>query len=67
MRGRTLRVAVMALVALTGCPEDYGIGGTMDRAAHQDVVNAIQKRCTQAKYEKHCKDPQSRECLETCG
>ena len=67
MRGRAIWVGVLTLVALTGCPEDYGIGGTMDRAVHKDVMDAFQKRCTKEKYEKYCKDVQSRDCIETCG
>lgn len=67
MRRRVACIGLLSLLALTGCPEDFGKDGTMDRAAHQDVEDMFRKRCTQEKYEEFCKDPLSKECREVCG
>lgn len=70
MRWRTVAVGALALVGLTGCPEDFGKDGTMDRAAHQDVLELLRKHeCTKEEYELFCSRGReaSAECRKECG
>jgi hypothetical protein len=70
MRWRTLAVWALALAGLTGCPDDFGKDGTMDRAAHQDVLELMRKsECSKEVYEKLCARGReaSPECRKACG
>lgn len=70
MRWRTVAVGALALAGLTGCPEDFGKDGTMDRAARQDVLELVRKHeCSKQDYEKFCARGRdaSTECRKACG
>jgi hypothetical protein len=68
MRWRTCCALALFMVTLTGCPEDFGKEGTMDRAAHQDVLDSIPDRCTPDERERLCAPgkPEAA-CRERCG
>jgi hypothetical protein len=70
MRWRTVAVGALALAGLTGCPDDFGKDGTMDRAAHQDVLELVRKHeCSEKVYKEFCSRgrEQSQECRKKCG
>ena len=69
MRWRPAWSFALALVTLTGCPEEFGKEGRIERAAHQDVVERLRKRCSEEDLKQYCPedDVQSEECLEKCG
>lgn len=54
---------------MTGCPEEFGIEGRVNKAVHKDVMESIPSRCTKQQYEKLCAGgrERSKECRETCG
>jgi hypothetical protein len=62
-------LCVLSLVALTGCPEEFGIEGRVNQAVHKDVKESLPKRCSEQKYREVCAggQEQSRECRELCG
>jgi hypothetical protein len=69
MRWKSAGLCALALVRTLGCPHAFGRGGTIDRAAHKDVRNAVADgRCTREQYEMFCvPDDTSEDCLEACG
>jgi hypothetical protein len=69
MRTQTAVLCALSLVALTGCPEEFGIEGRVNKAVHKDVMESIPKRCSDEQYRKLCGAgrEQSKECRETCG
>lgn len=69
MRRQTAVLCAPSRVALTGCPEEYGIEGRVNKAVHKDVKESIPKRCTDQQYKKLCADgrEQTKKCRETCG
>lgn len=69
MHWRTAGLCVLSLVALTACPEEFGKGGRIDQAAHQDALELIQRRCSPADARKYCEGDkkQSEECIKHCG
>lgn len=67
MRWKTLLLCVLSLLGATGCPDAFGKGGRIDRAAHQDAMELRQRYCSDAERARFCKDPQSAECREQCG
>jgi hypothetical protein len=60
---------VLSLVAMTGCPDDFGKEGTIDRAAHQDTLDRLESNCPERIYQLYCSEgrEQSAECLKRCG
>ncbi len=70
MRWQAAWMCALSLVLLTGCPEEYGKDGTMDRAVHQDVMELQRKYdCSKDDYARLCAGgrEQSAECLKKCG
>lgn len=67
MRWRTTGLCTLSLVTLTGCPDAFGRGGRIDRAAHKDALELRQKYCSDAERERFCKDRSSPTCIEHCG
>jgi hypothetical protein len=69
MRWRTAGLCALSLLTLTGCPEEFGKEGRIQRAAHRDALELIQKHCTQAEYERYCEGGRERtaKCIEECG
>ena len=69
MRRPTAVLCALSLVALTGCPEEFGIEGRVNKAVRKDVKASIPKKCTDQQYRDFCDDGRelSKECRETCG
>jgi hypothetical protein len=69
MRWQTAGSLVPLLVGLTGCPDTYGRGGTIEQAVHKDALELHRKYdCPQHVYDAYCRgNTQSPECLEHCG
>lgn len=69
MHWRTAGLCVLSLVVLTACPEEFGKGGRIDQAAHQDAVELLEKRCSKPDYEKYCGGnlAKSEACRNRCG
>lgn len=69
MHWRTAGLCVLSLVVLTACPEEFGKGGRIDQAAHQDAVELLQQRCAKPDYEKYCGGDlaKSEGCRIHCG
>jgi hypothetical protein len=67
MQWQATGVSALSLVAMLGCPDDYGREGTVDRAIHKDVMELQRKRCSQEDLERFCTDADSTQCREQCG
>jgi len=69
MRWRTTWIFALALVTLTGCPEEFGKEGRIQRAAHRDVMESLRKNCSEDEIQKYCPQgqEQSEDCLRACG
>lgn len=68
MRWRTICVCAVSLVAMTGCPEEFGKYGRINKAIHKDLMERLQKKCTRAQIDEFCADEeQLEECLKWCG
>lgn len=72
MRWRTVYVDEALVALLTGCPRNHMPGGVLDRAAHKDVKQLLERYgCPRKVFDKQCKgieDPEElEECLEECG
>jgi len=68
MGWRTAGLCALCLVT-TGCPEEFGKEGRIQRAAHKDALELIQKPCSREAFEKCCDGgrEQSEQCREACG
>lgn len=68
MRWRTAGLCALCLVT-TGCPEEFGKEGRIQRAAHKDALELIQKQCTHAEYRDYCGGGREKtaKCIEECG
>lgn len=70
MRWRLTALCAVSLVGLLGCPETYGIGGTVDQAVHEDMMEALPQQeapCPPAARVKEiCEGRSSKECLPEC-
>jgi len=68
MRWRTFWLCLLSLVAMTGCPEEYGIGGRIDQAVRKDMLENIPKPCSQKDLQEYCgPDKSVEECRKQCG
>lgn len=69
MRWRIAGGCALSLVVMTGCPEDFGKEGTIDRAIHRDALELIQKHCSTREYERFCAGGRDKtaECIQACG
>jgi hypothetical protein len=68
MRWRTCWLCVLSLVALTGCPEDFGIDGRMDQAIRKDMRERLEQQCTDEELRLYCGRGKPEEtCREKCG
>ncbi|XXF78127.1 hypothetical protein P2318_34550 [Myxococcaceae bacterium GXIMD 01537] len=69
MNGRTAVLCALALLAMTGCPEEFGKEGRIHRAVHKDTLERLESRCSALEYERYCGDDRDRspECLKRCG
>jgi len=69
MRWTTAGLCALCLMTMTGCPEEFGKEGRIQRAAHQDALELIQKQCTRADFERYCEGGReaSEKCREVCG
>lgn len=69
MRWPTAGLWALSLVTLTGCPEEFGKNGRINKAVHKDVMAMLRENCSNEELAKFC--PQgaelSDECLERCG
>lgn len=65
---RALCVGAVFLLALTGCPQEFGKNGRIDKAIHKDLMDQLRKSCSKELYQQHCAEGMSLdECLEWCG
>lgn len=68
MRWRTCLLGMLSLVALTGCPEDFGIDGRMDQAVRKDMLESIPRQCSEKEVREYCTPDKPVElCREKCG
>lgn len=68
MRWRTCWLCVLFLVVMTGCPEEYGIGGRIDQAVRKDMLENLPKRCSESDLREHCGPGKTEEeCRKQCG
>lgn len=69
MRRLHVAVGILSVLALTGCPSEFGKGGRIDKASNQDAQSQLGiKRCSEAYKDEVCNGPQrnERKCRE-CG
>ncbi len=70
MRWMTAGLCVLSLVGLLGCPETYGIGGTVDQAVEEDMEESVPKKdgtCPPAQQVKEiCGARSPEECFKGC-
>jgi alkylhydroperoxidase/carboxymuconolactone decarboxylase family protein YurZ len=69
MRWKTAALCALALAGTLGCPHAFGRGGTVDKATHKDVQEALDLGdCTEEEYRKYCvPDSTSETCRKECG
>lgn len=68
MRWRTICVCAVSLVAMTGCPEEFGKNGRINKAIHKNLMERLQKKCMPAQIHELCMDEETyEECLKRCG
>jgi H+/Cl- antiporter ClcA len=72
MRWRLAFTCTLLLTAGTGCPDTWGIGGTMDQAMARDIAAEMHRRdckLSEEEWEKKCLNPAlwvARECPPEC-
>ena len=68
MRWRTCWLGVLSLVAMTGCPEEFGIDGRVDQAVRKDVKERLKRQCSDEELRLYCGNGKPEEtCREKCG
>lgn len=69
MRWQSAWTCTLALVTLTGCPEEFGKEGRIQRAIHQDMMELHQKYCSDEDIRAFCEGgkEQSEECRRCIG
>ena len=69
MRWRTAGLCALSLVTMTGCPEEFGKEGRVQRAVHQDVMELSRKHCSKDDLATFCGGAKknSPECILACG
>lgn len=69
MRWRPAGTATVLLLMMTGCPEEFGKGGRIDRAAHKDSLEVTRRRCSDEDRAKFCDGGRqnTEECHRACG
>ena len=68
MRWRTCWLGLVSLVAMTGCPEDFGIEGRMDQAIRKDMKARLKQQCSERDLREYCAPNKPAElCQEKCG
>jgi hypothetical protein len=68
MRWRMLGLLVVVTLGL-GCPETYGIGGSIDDAMHRDMKAQAEEaaQCpAQAEVDRLCANPDDEQCPRRC-
>jgi hypothetical protein len=69
MRWRQVTVAVLAILAMTGCPSEFGKEGRVAKAVHKDSQEQLGiTRCSEAWRKEVCEGPnrdpdECRKCL----
>jgi hypothetical protein len=54
MRWLQAGVVVFSVMAMTGCPSEFGKDGRIAKAVHEDSTELVIKRCSKAKIEEVC-------------
>lgn len=69
MRWRTAGLCALSLVAMTSCADDFAMGGRIDRAVYQDMLELHRKECSKTELDKFCRGKKlnSQECIRVCG
>jgi hypothetical protein len=68
MRWRTIRVCAVSLLAMTGCPQEFGKHGRINKAIHKDLMERLQQKCSEQDIFDLCsEDMPLEECLKRCG
>jgi hypothetical protein len=69
MRWRRLGLCVVAALGV-GCPETYGIGGSIDEAVEKDMKAMSEELVlpcpSRAEAEKLCANPRDKRCRKEC-
>ena len=69
MRWLQAGVGILAVMAMTGCPSEFGKDGRIGKAVHKDAQEQLViTRCSEERKNEVCKGPQrdAKKCLE-CG
>lgn len=65
---RALCVGAAFLLSLTGCPEEFGKHGRINKAVHKDLMERLRQKCTTEQLNQFCKEGMLEEdSLEQCG
>lgn len=69
MRWRTAGLCALSLAVMTGCPEEFGKEGRINRAVHKDVMELYRKHCSADELLLFCGGAKknSPECIRACG
>lgn len=68
MRWPQVGVIVLAAMATTGCPSEFGKNGRIAKAVHQDTLEIVRRICSDKERWEVCKGPNKDpvEC-QRCG
>jgi hypothetical protein len=60
---------MFSLVAMTGCPSEFGREGRIAKAIHQDSMELVRKHCSEDQLKEYCGSGQenSERCRQKCG
>jgi hypothetical protein len=69
MRWHLAGFGLLAVSVTTGCPSEFGKGGRIDRAVHQDALELTRKYCPPEVHQRYCGDGKqdTEECRNQCG
>lgn len=62
-------LCALSLGLATGCAEEFGKEGRIDRAIEKDLKALVPKRCTDRDLKRYCGDEKkgSKLCRDNCG
>ena len=69
MTWRSRAVAVLAVLAMTGCPSEFGKEGRVAKAVHKDAMGIVRRNCSDRERWEVCHGPNKdpNKCLECDG
>ena len=69
LKWRNALTGVSVVMAMTGCPSEFGKNGRVDQAAHRDTLEISRRRCSPEEERQYCGNGRehSQECRDHCG